>query len=435
MSAKRIVVAGTESGVGKTTVTMGLMAALRKKGFEVQGFKCGPDFIDPTFHTVVTNRLSRNLDSWMLSEEVILHVLAKGSRNADISIIEGVMGMYDGDRPETNKGSTAHIASITRTPVLLVIDCKAQARSAAAVVKGFQLFSKENRIVGVIANRVGGRGHFKLIKKAVEKECGIPVVGYLTEEENFSLPERHLGLIPADEQLELEEFSDKLASAIVETVDIDKIVRLSEATPVIGHSKIKNEAAFEKVVTIAIARDEAFHFYYEENIDLLKEFGAECVYFSPLHDRKLPECDGIYIGGGFPEEFAQTLSRNSLIKTAIADAINRGTPVIAECGGFMYLCEELVQVNKARYKMVGIIEGDTMVHEMLQSIRYVEFDHNDLSLVPYGKTVRGHEFRYSSYTQPSVHTPSHVFATFTHLHFASCPEVAKAFVALCYKRR
>ncbi|MBM7094467.1 cobyrinate a,c-diamide synthase [Bacillus sp. H-16] len=434
MSLKRLVIAGTESGVGKTTVTIGLMAAFIKRGYKVQGFKCGPDFIDPSFHTAVTGRASRNLDSWMLTDETIKETLSRESRSSDISIIEGVMGMFDGVMPDSDKGSSAHIASITNSPVLLVVDCAAQARSAAAVVRGFQVFSSDTEIVGVVANRVGSEGHFRLIQSAVEKECGIPVVGYLTESMNVNLPERHLGLIPASEHHEMEVYSHTLGESINQTFDLDLIYRLAEASSLEVERECYQPEKRIKKATIAVAKDEAFHFYYEENIELLQQSGAECIYFSPLHDKEIPSCDGIYIGGGFPEEFAKQLSENKSMRVSIAEAVKNGIPAVAECGGFMYFCEELINIRNERYPMTGILKGSTRVHKMLQAIRYVELEGEEIRFLPEGSKVRGHEFRYSSYEGDKLpETPKHVLASYSHLHFGSCPELAENFVVQCSK--
>lgn len=227
---RRIVVAGTGSGVGKTTVTLGLMSALKQKGYVVQGFKCGPDYIDPTYHTAVTGRRSRNLDSWMGNEQIVRHVCSRGSEGAQLSIIEGVMGLFDGKRATTNEGSTAEISVITESPVLLVVDCSGMARSAAAVVRGFQRFDERVRIVGVIANRVGSEGHFRLVKEAIEQQCGIPVVGYLLKESDLTIPERHLGLVPSVERGELQPFFERLGERIAQTFDLDAIWKLAETT-------------------------------------------------------------------------------------------------------------------------------------------------------------------------------------------------------------
>ncbi|PYZ98263.1 cobyrinic acid a,c-diamide synthase [Alteribacter lacisalsi] len=442
MSNKRIVIAGTESGAGKTTITMGLMAALKEKGYSVQGFKCGPDFIDPAFHTSVTGRVSRNLDSWMLNEHAVKEVLHFGSEGADISIIEGVMGMYDGADPLSDEGSTAHIASLTGTPVILVVNCEAQARSAAAVVKGFQEFSEKPLIAGVIVNRAGSRGHYELVKAAVEKECGIPVLGYLKTNTRLHLPERHLGLVPSQEKKDLPAYLKGLSRKVSDTIDLNQLVELADADsepfePVLFPSGDRMKTG--KEARIAVARDEAFHFYYEENLDLFKSFGAECVSFSPLHDRKLPEgITGLYFGGGFPEAFAAQLSENTEMVRSVREEILNRTPVIAECGGFMYLCRELIDLKGRAYPMAGVINGVTQIHNNLQAIRYRHLSKEDIPipLLDDGESLAAHEFHYSSFSgrMPAKEELPYLFASYSHLHFGSCPEAAGRFTALCSKK-
>ncbi len=228
MKRRRLVLAGTGSGVGKTTLTLGIMSAFRKKGYSVQGYKCGPDYIDPTYHSAVTGRVSRNLDSWMFDEEILKDIIARNSEDADISIIEGVMGFFDGKSPLSNQGSTAEISIITDSPVILVVNCASMARSVAAIVKGFQNFDSSPNIVGVIANCVGSEGHYKIVKAAIEKECGIPVVGYMKKESHIDIPSRHLGLIPVIERGELDDFFDTLGELVLETVEVDQLYQLAE---------------------------------------------------------------------------------------------------------------------------------------------------------------------------------------------------------------
>ena len=281
MSDRRLVIAGTGSGVGKTTLTIGLMSALKKKGYTVQGFKCGPDYIDPTYHTAVTGRVSRNIDSWMLSQEMVKEIVNRAGAGADLSIMEGVMGFFDGKNPTNNHGSTAEISIITESPVVLVVNCASMARSAAAIVKGFQEFLKEANIVGVIANQIGSEGHFKIVKTAIEQECGIPALGYLKKDHDLSIPERHLGLIPSVERGELNPFFERLGELVLETIDVDSLYELAKASPLkIKESQFKRKE--KQAVRIAVARDAAFNFYYQENFDLLEAYGAELVEFSPF---------------------------------------------------------------------------------------------------------------------------------------------------------
>ncbi|MFC4322235.1 cobyrinate a,c-diamide synthase [Litchfieldia salsa] len=457
MTERRIVITGTGSGVGKTTVTIGLMSALKKKGLIVQGFKCGPDYIDPSYHTAVTGRPSRNLDSWMFSKEILLDIYNKGSQHSDISIIEGVMGFFDGKNPETNEGSTAEISEITQSPVLLIVNCESMARSAAAIAKGFQTFSEGPNIVAVIANKVGSEGHFQLVKKAIEKECHVPVIGYLKRELDIEIPERHLGLIPSLERGELDPFFDKLGDLILETVDVERLFELAVSEPLKVNQKPSIfEQKKEPTIKMAVAKDSAFNFYYPENIELLEANGVEVVYFSPLEDEKLPDgVSGLYIGGGFPEEFAQELASNLHSKNSIKDAIENGLPTLAECGGFMYLTESIETTEKEKYEMVGIIPGRVQMQSHLAALGYREISGQNENYILRDLDARGHEFHYSSYQPVEENIPyayetkglrgvnkegyliHSLVAGYTHFHFASCPEMLDNWIKTCldYRRK
>ncbi|WP_257351073.1 cobyrinate a,c-diamide synthase [Pseudalkalibacillus decolorationis] len=450
MSSRRLVIAGTGSGVGKTTVTIGLMSALKKKGYSVQGFKCGPDYIDPTYHTAVTGRPSRNLDSWMLTYDLVKEIYARGSQDADISIIEGVMGFYDGKDPKTNVGSTAEISVITESPVLLVVNCASMARSAAAIVKGFQVLSEGPNIIGVLANQVGSEGHFKLVKTAIEQECGIPVIGYIKRNDDLTIPERHLGLVPSIERGELDSFFDQLGEIMLDTVDVDLLYEIAEATTLTPPSTNLFTSRLKQGVTIAVAKDAAFNFYYRENLELLESFGANIEFFSPLKGETIPKnVDGLYLGGGFPEEFASQLASQRKVKASIKEAIEKGLPTLAECGGFMYLAEEIQTTDGDSYSMAGVIPGTVKMQERRAALGYREvIGEIGNYLLPEGITAKGHEFHYSTY-ETSIEQPfayytkgmrgtkkegymnGNLIAGYTHFHFASCPEMVTNWLNIC----
>lgn len=452
---KRIMIAGTESGVGKTTITIGIMAALHKRGLTVQGFKCGPDYIDPAYHTAVTKRPSRNLDSWMLSHDILRDIMIHGQKGADVAIIEGMMGLFDGENPTSNKGSSAEISKLTDTPILLVVNCYSMARSTAAVVKGYQTFEDGSRIVGVIANNVGGEGHFQLIKSAIEKECELPVIGYLTKEQQIQMPERHLGLVPSIERGELTPFFNQLAETIESTLDLDLLLTLSSNHPIhIKEPSIFNSEEEKQQVRIAVAKDEAFNFYYQENLELLEVSGAELIFFSPLRGEPLPEnIDGLYIGGGFPEEFAKELSCPKEVMASIRNHIHAGLPTLAECGGFMYLTEELITSDQQVFKMVGIIPGKVRMKDSLTAIGYREVKGEPGNyLLPHSVTAKGHEYHYSTFestgeiknayevkgyfqTGKEGYMIENLVAGYTHFHFASCPDILSNWINKCKERK
>lgn len=448
---RRLVIAGTGSGVGKTTLTIGIMSALKKRGLAVQGFKCGPDYIDPSYHTAVTGRASRNLDSWMLTENRLLDVFTHGKMDADISIIEGVMGFFDGKSPEKNTGSTAEISVLTKSPVLLVVDCSAMARSAAAIVKGFQLFDKGPNIAGVIANNVGSEGHFHLVKTAIELECAIPVLGYLKREIDIEIPERNLGLISSIERGDLDPFFDKLGDLVLDTINIDQILELSITDTFLEN---KGPSLFDKKketsLRIAVAKDEAFNFYYPENLEILEANGAEIVYFSPLANDVLPEAvDGLYLGGGFPEGFADKLAANSKTKQSLKAAIESGLPTLAECGGFMYLTESMETTEKTKHEMAGVIPGKIQMHPNLAALGYREVSGQNNNFLLGNHIAKGHEYHYSTFHPDDEAVPyafetegmrgkkkegfliSNLVAGFTQLHFASCPSIVDNWIEKC----
>lgn len=452
-TSRRLVIAGTGSGVGKTTITIGLMAALKQKGYTVQGFKCGPDYIDPSYHTAITGRPSRNIDSWMLNHELVKEIVQKNSQNVDIAIIEGVMGFYDGKDPRNNSGTTAEISVITNSPVVLIVNCASIARSAAAIVKGFQLLDPETNIAAVIVNRVGSEGHYKLVKTAIEQECGIPVVGYLKRDADLTIPERHLGLVPSIERGELDFFFKKLTQTIIETVDVDQLFELAIAPELEITSKQLVKRHDKPGVRIAVARDAAFNFYYQENLELLEAYGAELVPFSPLAGDTIPEnVDGLYLGGGFPEEFAAELAAETEVKDSIRAAITNGLPTLAECGGFMYLTEAIETTDAKQFPMVGIIPGKVKMQTKLAALGYREITGEPGNfLLPGQRQAKGHEFHYSTFEpateiQPAYQTKGmrgikpegylngNLIAGYTHFHFGSCPEMVENWINKCKER-
>jgi cobyrinic acid a,c-diamide synthase len=451
----RILIAGTGSGVGKTTLTIGIMAALKERCCTVQGFKCGPDYIDPTYHTAVTGRQSRNLDSWMLSRRTAKEIFRRAGSGADISIIEGAMGLFDGKHHLSNEGSAADIAILLDCPVLLVVNCSSMGRSAAAVVKGFQQFSKDVRIAGIIANKVGSEGHYQLVKEAVEQECGLPAFGYLLRDAELEIPERHLGLVPSVERGELKPFFEKLGRQVASTIDVEAIRQAAACPDSLELELDERTSIFEPPaprydVCIAVARDAAFNFYYPENLELLQAYGARLRFFSPLAGEPVPdEADGLYIGGGFPEEFAGVLAEGEAVKASVRSFIERGKPTFAECGGFMYLTEAIVDTEGRRYAMAGVIPGHVTMQKKLASFGYREiWGASGNFLLREAAAAKGHEFHYSVYQSGSSLPAAYLtagrtsgkeegvlyrklVAGYTHIHFASDPELAQRFVSEC----
>lgn len=395
---KKILIAGTNSGVGKTTISLGIMQALTKRSMKVQPYKVGPDYIDPSYHTFITGRHSRNLDSYMLDDEQIKYVFNKSSEDADISVVEGVMGLYDGIGIDLDNCTSSYTSKLLKAPVILVINGKAMAASSAAMVLGYKELDKYVNIAGVIVNNVKTKTHYEIIKNAVEKYCGVEVLGYFPPNNEFSLESRHLGLVPSVEIDSLKTKFSNLADEIEKYINIDRILEISESEEIktsfevdsfIKNSKVENK-------TIAIAYDKAFNFYYRENIELLRDLGLNIKYFSPLQDKEVPNADYIYIGGGFPEIFGKELEANISMRASILESHKRKTPIYAECGGLMYLGEKLINQENEEYDMVGIFKGASKMTASLRRFGYsFGTAKEDTILSRKGEVIKGHEFHHS----------------------------------------
>jgi len=438
----RLCVAGTHSGVGKTTLTLGLLASLKRQGYAVQPFKCGPDYIDPGHHTRASGRQSRNLDTWMMGADEVVESYGKNCRVVDGAVVEGVMGLFDGASSTSLIGSSAQVAKILELPVLLVVNARSMARSLAALVKGFATFEPGVNIVGVIANQTGSAKHVKILEEALAAADLPPLLGALPKDSSWAIPERHLGLVTGFEHEETLSWYNRLADAVDAHLEVEKIIDLcrgSRPQP----PALKSSPAHH-LVRVAIARDAAFHFYYQDNLERLEAAGIELVPFSPLRDHLLPDnIAGIYIGGGFPEMFSRKLEDNRDIRTAISAFAARGGCIYAECGGLMYLCRFLTDRDGCRREMCGVIPAATIMESRLHRLGYVEVKTTSPGLFgPTGTAYRGHEFHWSSMTmddamQPAVEIKkpgdlsSHpegfrwknVWASYVHAHFASNPGI------------
>jgi len=401
---KKILIAGTHSGVGKTTISLGLMKALTRKNKKVQPFKVGPDYIDPNYHKYVTGMYSRNLDAYMLDEEQIKYIFLKEAKDKDISIIEGVMGLYDGVGADINKCSTSAMAKVLKCPVVLIIDAKATSVSAAATVLGYKNMDKSVNIVGVIVNNVKSQSHYELVKSAVEKYCAIEVLGYLPPSEDVVMSSRHLGLVQCQEDKILKDKVEKMADLVEEYLDVDRILELSESesitssfemTMFLDDPEVRSLAKNKK---IGVAYDEAFNFYYQDNLELLKDIGAELVFFSPMRDKSVPDVDLIYMGGGYPEVYAQDLKSNISMMESVREFYEENKPIYAECGGLMYLGKYLIDMDGNKHDMVGILDGYSRMTNGLKRFGYCMATAKVDNLISYkGQEMCGHEFHYSEF--------------------------------------
>ncbi|MDW6004585.1 cobyrinate a,c-diamide synthase [Vibrio mangrovi] len=394
-------IGGTSSGSGKTTLTLGLLRAFCRRGASVQPFKVGPDYIDTAWHSRVSGTISRNLDEFMLPKETLFNTFYQRVSQVDVAIIEGVMGLYDGYGTDPHYCSSAGMARQLSCPVILVIDGKAVSTSAAATVLGFQQFDPTLNIAGVILNQVNSDSHFELLKEAIERYTHIPVIGRLPKIKEIELPSRHLGLVTAHEQAAYDETWDQLADQIEQHIDLDLLLQVSVLPPVPKVSDTLSVAleGQGKGLTLALAYDEAFNFYYQDNLDLLEASGLRIVRFSPLQDRVLPDADLIYIGGGFPELYAEQLSANQPMLDALKQAHEQGVAIYAECGGLMYLGESLTDQSGQQYRMSGIFQGHSSMTKSLKRFGYCQVSADqDVLIAGKGDVIRGHEFHYSEFT-------------------------------------
>lgn len=451
----RLLLAAPMSGSGKTTITAGLIAALTARGLTIAPFKCGPDYIDPGYHALAAGRACFNLDAWLTPPDQIAGILARRSAGADLAIIEGVMGLFDGYSGDDDTGSSAHVARLTATPVVIVLDARAMARTAAALVAGLRDFDRRLTVAGVILNRVGSPRHARMVQDAIEGSVGVPVLGFLTRDETLTLPERHLGLIPVAEPGRWQAWLNEARARVEATVDLERVMALAHTAPPLDASAITlpllETAARSMAPVIAVARDEAFSFLYEDNLDLLRAAGATIAFFSPLRDTMLPEgTAAIYLCGGFPELYAEPLSANRALMRAIRAAVDAGMPVYAECGGLMYLTEAITDAAGQTFPMVGALAGRSVMTPRLTLGYRTARAECDTWLWRKGETLRGHEFHYSAWESRPERLPwlysclpdalrpatfaegaviNNTLASYIHVHFLACPQAAQRFVA------
>ena len=436
----RIILAGTGSAVGKTTIATGIMKALSEK-YNVQPFKVGPDYIDPSYHTLATNNTSRNLDSFFMKKGQIRDSYLKGMEGKDIAIIEGVRGLYEGIDSINDIGSTASVAKALKAPVILIINSRSLVKSAAALVLGFKTLDPEINIAGVILNKVKNNAHYQKTKRSIEEITNTEVIGGIVRDENISIEQRHLGLVPAREKENSLKFIDIWAKTISESIDLDRLVEIAKTAPKINSELIPIWNKINKQpVKIAVAYDEVFNFYYKENIESLEANNAKIKYFSPLKDEHLPDVDGIYIGGGYPELFSKELSENKSMLKDIKNFHNESRPIFAECGGLMYLMNSIHDDNA-----VNIYPYKAILTDRVQALKYTIAEvQKDNIISKKGEIFHGHEFHYSkvivdnlknplafkitrgkgSYANQDGFIEKNTLASYVHTHVAAMPNFA-----------
>lgn len=449
MKLNRIMIAAPGSGSGKTTITCSLLMVLKNRGEQVVSYKCGPDYIDPMFHKQVIGIPSKNLDTFFTDEDATKELFLKNRTEKDFVVMEGVMGLFDGLGGIREEGSSYHLAKVTETPIVLVINAKGMGRTLIPMIAGFLKYDKEKLIKGVILNKMS-KYYYEIIKPLIEEELRIRVLGYFPDEKDINLESRHLGLVMPNESEDIQKRLQVMSKRFEKTVDVEEIEHIAEQAKelLLAQKPLNINGCSDKECSrpvIAVAKDEAFCFYYEDNLLMLQENGAKITYFSPLHDTKLPDCcDALLIGGGYPELYAGELSRNVNMRNAIKQAIDTGMPIVAECGGFMYLHESITDKDGISHPMVGVIPATCSYKGKLVRFGYVEIQENKSCFLPEGQLIKGHEFHYFDSTDngdcctaqkpttgreyPCVMEGDNYWMGFPHLYYPSNPFFAESFV-------
>lgn len=485
MKINRFMIAAPKSGSGKTMITCALLQLLKDNGKNVSSYKCGPDYIDPMFHKKVLGVPSKNLDTFFTDEKTTVQLFLDERADGDFAVLEGVMGLYDGLGGIYEQGSSYHLAKVTQTPIILVVDAKGMGKSVLALIAGFLQYDTHHLIKGVLLNRMS-KGYYDIIKPLIEKELSVKVVGYFPEQKDIGLSSRHLGLVMPDELSDIKKQFNETADRLKKTIDMDLFIDIAEAADEIGDSgsadkdkrqTLKNAEHMRlqeqnNTVNIAVAMDEAFCFYYEDNLRMLEKCGAKLQYFSPLHDTSLPEdCDAMLLGGGYPELYARELSKNVSMLNAIKKAFRAGMPTVAECGGVMYLhtyirdiCDDTDEQNKAdvqnkadiqndmnKFKLVGALDGGCHFKGKLVRFGYIELAEKHSNFLPPNEKIKAHEFHYYDSTdngadciatKPAtgrsydcVISHDNYWLGFPHLYYPSNPYFAESFVRKAYEYR
>ena len=454
-------IAAPKSGSGKTMITCALLQLLKDSGKNVSSYKCGPDYIDPMFHKKVLGVPSKNLDTFFTDEKTTVQLFLDKRSDGDFAVLEGVMGLYDGLGGIYEQGSSYHLAKVTQTPIILVVDAKGMGKSVLALIAGFLQYDTQHLIKGVLLNRMS-KGYYDIIKPLIEKELSVKVVGYFPEQKDIGLSSRHLGLVMPDELADIKEQLDELAGRLKKTIDLDMLLDIAAEAEEITKTTNTEQMQIQNqnnTVNIAVAMDEAFCFYYEDNLRLLEKCGAKLQYFSPLHDTKLPDnCDALLLGGGYPELYAKELSENLSMRNSIKTAFKTGLPTVAECGGFMYLhtyihniCEEDADAQNYVFGMTGALDSECHFKGKLVRFGYIELEEKHSNFLPTDEKIRAHEFHYYDSTdngadciatKPAtgrsydcVISHDNYWLGFPHLYYPSNPHFAESLVRKAYEHR
>ena len=461
MKINRFMIAAPKSGSGKTMITCALLQLLKDSGKNVSSYKCGPDYIDPMFHKKVLGVPSKNLDTFFTDEKTTVQLFLDKRADGDFAVLEGVMGLYDGLGGIYEQGSSYHLAKVTQTPIILVVDAKGMGKSVLALIAGFLQYDTQHLIKGGMLNRMS-KGYYDIIKPLIEKELSVKVVGYFPEQKDIRLESRHLGLVMPDELADIKEQLDELAGRLKKTIDLDMLLDIAVEAEEITKTTNTEQMQIQNqnnTVNIAVAMDEAFCFYYEDNLRLLEKCGAKLQYFSPLHDTKLPDnCDALLLGGGYPELYAKELSENLSMRNSIKTAFKTGLPTVAECGGFMYLhtyihniCEEDADAQNYVFGMTGALDSECHFKGKLVRFGYIELAEKHNNFLPPNEKIKAHEFHYYDSTdngadciatKPAtgrsydcVISHDNYWLGFPHLYYPSNPHFAESLVRKAYEYR
>ncbi|MEY8392413.1 cobyrinate a,c-diamide synthase [Lachnospiraceae bacterium 45-W7] len=449
----RLMLAAPASGSGKTLITCGILQALKNRGIHAASFKCGPDYIDPLFHREILGIPSRNLDTFFTGRGMTRYLFGRAARDVDIAIVEGVMGYYDGAGGDSLTASSYELAKITDTPVILIVNAKGMSLSVTALIQGFMEYKKHSRITGVILNQISS-GSYGRLKEIIERELSIAVLGYVPQCAELVIDSRHLGLVMPEEVAHIRQKMQKLSELLEETLDMERLLSCARQAPVLRAVEpqvlhILKRTKKVQGLAVGIARDEAFCFLYQDNLELLAELGAELVYFSPLHDRKLPEnISGLLLCGGYPELYAQTLSQNSAMRESIKKCITKGMPYLAECGGYLYLQESMEDLEGTAWSMTGVFPGKAYRTNRLGRFGYITLAaNNNGQLLPQKSSIKGHEYHYYDCTENGgayharkpaagrewdcIQGGETYAAGFPHLYYYSNPQFAAEFLQRC----
>lgn len=440
----KIIIAGTSSGVGKTTITCGIMRALKNLGYDVAPFKIGADYIDTTYHKLATANTSSNLDEFMLEKNTIKKIFMKNMKDKDIAVIEGVMGLFDGYQDRYDYCSTSSMSKILNSPIILVIDAGKMATSISAIVKGFLEFDKDVNIKGIILNNVSTQNHYNILKSSINNISDVVVLGHIPKLSDISITSRHLGLKLASEDEENEEKIQKMAKTIQENIDMKALIDISKSED-LYYKEDEIKKYYE--LKLAVAMDKAFNFYYKEGLEEFEKRGVKLLYFDTFNDRNLPDCHGVYIGGGYPEIHVKELSKNKSLMQDIRQKSTQNMPIYAECGGLMYLGKN-IKIDEEKYEMCGIFQGQSKMSSRLQRFGYcIAKSKYDTIITKKGEEIRGHEFHHSQFEtsedtafdlQKQMYDKSYkiwsggyisnnTLASYLHIHFSSNPKIVENF--------